>query len=87
MSRDGIDAWQKPLSGNRVAIAFLNRNTAEQKVTVTFRDVELDPEAEYTVYDVWTHSDVKRERGKLSAVLKTHECQVFVLTPLPHKQE
>jgi alpha-galactosidase len=82
MSKDGIDGWQKPLSGNRIAIAFLNRNSGEKSVIATFKDLELKPEAEYDIYDVWNHSKVRLEKGALSLKLKSHECQVFVLTPV-----
>jgi len=81
ISRDGIDAWKKPLSGNRVAIAFLNRNSTEKKVTAAYSDLELDPASEYSAYDVWKHEEVKNGTGELSSSLRSHECQVFVLTP------
>ena len=80
ISKDGIDAWHKPLSDNRVAIAFLNRNSSEKTVTATYKDLELDQKNEYNIYDVWKHEQVKQEKGQLSANLKPHECQVFVLT-------
>jgi alpha-galactosidase len=89
ISRDGIDAWQKPLSGNRVAIAFLNRNSQEKSICATYKDLELKPEADYDVYDVWNHTKIKQDKGAISAILKSHECQVFVLSafflPLGHK--
>jgi alpha-galactosidase len=82
ISKDGIDAWQKPLSGNRVAIAFLNRNSAGKSVRTTYKDLELKPEEEYVIYDVWNHVKVKQDKGTLAANLKPHECQVFVLSML-----
>ena len=81
MRKDGIEAWKKPLSGNRVAIAFLNRNSTEGTVTSQFESLELDPKAEYMVYDVWKHEIVKQPAGALTAKLQSHECQVFVLSP------
>ena len=82
MRKDGIEAWKKPLSGNRIAVAFLNRNSTEGTVTSQFESLELDPKAEYTVYDVWKHETVKQPAGALTSKLQSHECQVFVLSPL-----
>lgn len=81
MRKDGIEAWKKPLSGNKVAIAFLNRNSKEGSVTSGYELLELDPEAKYSVYDVWKHNTVKQPEGAITANMKSHECQVFVLIP------
>ena len=78
---DGIEAFNKRLSGNRVAIAFMNRNTKPGKITLSYKDLELDKNIKYSVYDVWKHSGVTPPAGTLSAEMKSHECQVFVLTP------
>jgi alpha-galactosidase len=78
--KDGIEAFKKPLSGNRVAIAFLNRNSKAEKITLSYKDLELKPEAKYSVYDVWKHSDVILNAGIISAEMKSHECQVYLLS-------
>ena len=80
--KDGIEAFKKPLSDNRVAIAFLNRNSKEGKITLSYKDLELDADAKYTVYDVWTHQDVIQAEGSVSSEMRSHECQVYVLTPV-----
>lgn len=77
---DGLEAFKKPLSGNRVAIAFLNRNSTDKKITANYKELELDPVAKFTVYNVWKHALVSQPVGMLSADLKPHECQVFVLS-------
>lgn len=79
--KDGIETFKKPLSGNRVAIAFLNRNSAVNKITVTYKELELDPSSVYSVYDVWKHGDVKQTPGFLAADLTSHESKVFILSP------
>ncbi len=81
MRNDGIEAWKKPLTGKRVAIAFLNRNSTGKKVSASWKELELDPKAEFTVYDVWKHKSLGRSAGSLSADLQAHECLVFVLSP------
>lgn len=80
--KDGLEAFKKPLTGNRVAIAFLNRNSTNKKMTVSFKELELESESIFTAYDVWTHAKVRKQEGVLSADLKPHECQVFVLSPV-----
>ena len=80
MRQDGLEAWKKPLTGNRAAIAFLNRNSAAATLTVLLKDLELDPQAQYRVYDVWKHTFVPQSGKMLSADLTPHECQVFVLS-------
>jgi alpha-galactosidase len=78
--KDGIEAFKKPLSGNRVAIAFLNRNSTDNKVAVSYKELELDPASKFTVFDVWRHAVVKQSPGQLSVGLKPHESQVFILS-------
>jgi alpha-galactosidase len=80
MRKDGLEAWKKQLSGDRVAIAFLNRNSWNETITATWEDLELDPDLRFSIYDVWKHQQVKHEAGILSARLKPHECQVFLLS-------
>lgn len=82
MRKDGIEAWKKPLSGNRVAIAFMNRNSSEGSVSVSLKQLELDPEMTYSVYDVWKHEAVKEPAGEITAKMKSHECQVYILSPV-----
>jgi alpha-galactosidase len=80
MRKDGLEAWKKPLSGGRIAIAFLNRNSSDETVAAALEELELDPKVKYQAYDVWKHETIKQPEGKLTANLKPHECQVFVLS-------
>lgn len=80
MRNDGLEAWKKPLSGDRVAIALLNRMSYGQVITASWKELELDPGTGYNIHDVWEHRSVSHEAGKLSAKLKPHECQVFVFS-------
>jgi alpha-galactosidase len=78
---DGLEAWKKPLSGNRVAIAFLNRNSTSKQFTASWKDLELKAGTSYSVRDVWKHASLGQSSATLSANVKPHECQVFVLSP------
>ena len=77
---DGIEAFKKPISGNRSAIAFLNRNSSYKKVTIFYKDLEMETEGRFKVYDVLTHADADQPQGKFTISLKPHESKVFVLT-------
>lgn len=78
--KDGIEVFKKPLSGNRVAIAFLNRNSREDKIKLAYKDMELNADITYSVYDVWKHKEVPQNPGILSAEMSSHETQVFILS-------
>src|ERR1035437_10296957 len=80
MRKDGWEIWKKTLSGNRVAIAFLNRNSQSISATAPSKNIELDSTAKYNVYDVWKHAPVGQANGTISATMQPHETQVFVLT-------
>jgi len=78
--KDGLEAWHKPLSDDRVAIALFNRNSSGKPMTVSFKDLELDPDTDYNAYDAWKHEVVRQPSGALTANLKSHECLVYILS-------
>jgi alpha-galactosidase len=78
--KDGIEAFKKPLSGDRVAIALLNRNSMDKKVTASYEQLELEPDVDYSFFDVWEHTTVDQPGGMITEDLKQHECKVFVLS-------
>lgn len=80
MRKDGLEAWKKPLSGNRIAIALFNRNSSDKTITASWKDLEMKEGSRYQVFDVWKHSAEGQADGTLSANLKPHECEVFVLS-------
>ena len=82
---DGLEAWKKPLAENRVAIALLNRNSTAKKMTASWKELELQAGTRYNVRDVWKHMSSGQADATLSADLKPHETQVFVLTPIAGK--
>jgi alpha-galactosidase len=79
--KDGVEAWKKPMKDGKIAMAFLNRNSGPESVTVPFEELELEKDASFEVYDVWTHAPVKQDAGSLSAKMSSHETRVYVLTP------
>lgn len=79
--KDGLEAFKKPLSGNRIAIALLNRNSFDKAISVSWKDIELRKVTNFKVYDVWKHISLPEAKGNLAANLKSHECRVFLLSP------
>ena len=79
--KDGVEAWKKPMENGKIAIAFLNRNSTPESVTVPYEQLELEKEASFDVYDVWKHEQVKQVAGSLSTRIISHETRVYVLTP------
>lgn len=79
--KDGFEAWKKPLANNKVAIALLNRNSTDQSVSASWKELELKSDAKYKIYDVWKHTFVETTGGSISAKLRPHECEVYVFTP------
>jgi alpha-galactosidase len=80
--KDGFEAFKKILSGDRTAIAFLNRNSMDGQLSLSYREMEIDPDFNYEIYDVWEHNEVQQPAGKLTADLESHACKVFVLTKI-----
>lgn len=79
--KDGLEAYKKPLSNNRVAVAFLNRNSMKAEISLPFKKIELDQVMNYTAFDVWAHITTGQPEGMLEATLEPHECKVYLLTP------
>lgn len=79
-SRNGLEAWKKPLSGNRYAIALFNRSEEAKNMQATLADLELDGAKKFDVYDVWKHAGISTQAQSIQAKLQPHESQVFVLT-------
>jgi alpha-galactosidase len=80
MRKDGLEAWKKPLSDGKVAMALFNRNSTDEKFTSGLKELELNPDGRYDFFDVWKHETVKQPAGNMEAFLKPHECQLFVLS-------
>ena len=79
-SKNGLEVWQKELSGSRKALALFNRNEEAKTLNVSWEDIELDTAVNYDLYDVWKHASTAKGVNRIAASLKPHESQVFVLT-------
>jgi alpha-galactosidase len=79
---DGLEAWKKPLSGDRIAIALFNRNARSSAMTVQPADLELDDSARYNARGIAEPVTAAKPFEKLSATLSPHETKVFILSKL-----
>jgi alpha-galactosidase len=61
---DGVQVWEKPLSNNAYAVAFLNPNSEPASVSVTWSQVGIPtssmPKRGYYARDLWAHTDLGR---------------------------
>ncbi len=79
-SRNGLEAWKKPLSDNRFAIAVFNRNEETKSIQVNLKELELDSTKRFDVYDVWKHAAAGTAKQDIGAKLQPHESQVFIFS-------
>jgi hypothetical protein len=54
-------------------------------MNASWKELELKAGTRYSVRDVWKHASSGQADAMLSADLKPHETQVFVLTPTAGK--
>jgi alpha-galactosidase len=78
--RNGLEVWKKPLSGNRLAVALLNRSEVSATIAAKWDVLELKPSDAYTVRDVWAHEDLGAFKEMVSFCVLPHECKVFLFT-------
>lgn len=74
------DVWRKPLSGNALAVALLNRDDRELSVTANWKDLKLKEGAAYAVRDLWQHADLGVFKDSFSAKVGPHATVMLKLT-------
>ncbi|KAB1212976.1 Alpha-galactosidase [Morella rubra] len=82
VKKDGdLEVWAGPLSNNKTAVVLWNRGPSKAMVTAYWSDIGLGWETVVTARDLWEHSTQSSVRGQLSAILESHACKMYVLTP------
>jgi alpha-galactosidase len=71
--------WSKPLSGERAAVALLNRGTVALRIATTASTAELRSAAHYTVKDLWTGT-TEGTTGEISAVVPPDSVVLYRVT-------
>jgi len=74
-------AWSKPLSGERAAVALLNRGTVAMRITTTASKAGLRSAASYTTHDVWAGT-TETTSGEISAVVPPDSVALYLVTPV-----
>lgn len=77
-SKNGLEAWKKPLSGDRYAIALFNRGEEAKSMQVGWEELELDKAAQFDVKEIGDPA-VKANSQTIAAKLAPHQSRVFVL--------
>ncbi|URE33391.1 alpha-galactosidase [Musa troglodytarum] len=65
--------WCSPLRHGRVAVVMWNRGSSPASITAKWIDVGLQPSA--------VHETTSSVRERISAVVDTHACKMYMLTP------
>lgn len=76
-----MDVWAKPLSGQRWALAFLNRDGQSQDVMVDWTDFGIDPTTPLMLHDVWTKEQRGTHTERIAVEVPPHGTVVLVGTP------
>jgi len=64
------EIWTRPLSGGAVAVAFFNRATEAQTISIKWADLKL--EGKWKARDLWTHQDVQLTGPEYSVTVPGH---------------
>ena len=75
-----LEVWVKELSGNRVAVALLNRS--DQTADIAFSWEEAGISGEYRLRNLWTHQDLGefQEAYQGNGII-SHDALVLLLEP------
>jgi alpha-galactosidase len=83
--RNGLEAWKKQLSDNKIAIAVFNRSEQKMKAALSAKDMELEDNARYTYNEIGMPATQGKSLDKLTTDVASHETRVFILAPLKHQ--
>jgi len=86
-----LEVWARPLSGEKWAIAVLNRSDAQRSHTIDFAAEPLGDdlnqkfakvgERHYQITDAWTGAARGTTREPLAATVEARDTAVFLLEP------
>jgi len=77
---NGLEAWKKPLSGDRFAIAVFNRNENASTISVGGDDLEIEDSTQYNARELYESATAAKRFHKLTTRLSAHETKVFILS-------
>ncbi len=77
VNKSDHQVFVRPLADGSHAVAILNCGDKALNLSVSFKQFGLN--GQYSVRDVWQHSDIARNATKWSGKVQAHETKVFVL--------
>ncbi len=77
VNKSDHQVFVRPLADGSHAVAILNCGDKALSLSVSFKQLGLN--GQYSVRDVWQHSDIARNATKWSGKVQAHETKVFVL--------
>ncbi|ERN05380.1 alpha-galactosidase 3 [Amborella trichopoda] len=86
VSAEGSDycsqVWAGPLSGNRMVVALWNRCSEPVTIKAKWETIGLHSSASVLMRDLWKHEDLGNIDGFFEAIIASHDCGMYILTPL-----
>ena len=74
---DDLQVYSGPLSGGDLVVALLNRGDKSSFIQVTWEDLKLPVDQQWTVEDVWEGKVVGQFKGEFGAQVDSHETLVY----------
>jgi alpha-galactosidase len=91
-SFDGLEIWVKPLTGNNLAVCFLNRSSREQNIYYDWKDHEITDgvskididfnKTAYSLRDLWLKKDIGTTNKTFKQTIGSHQVVMLKLTKM-----
>lgn len=81
-SNAGLEIWAGKLSKKRIAVVLWNRGNSTAWITAYWSEIGLAPFTVVNARDLWSHRTFKSVKGKIYRKVKSHDCKMYVLTPV-----
>ncbi|KAK4799765.1 hypothetical protein SAY86_025130 [Trapa natans] len=76
-----LEVWAGPLTASRVAVVLWNRGSSRATITAYWTDIGLKPWTVVDARDLWAHRTLLSVHRQISAMVDTHACKMYILTP------
>ncbi|KAK4750296.1 hypothetical protein SAY87_027745 [Trapa incisa] len=76
-----LEVWAGPLTASRVAVVLWNRGSSRATITAYWTDIGLKPWTVVDARDLWAHRTLLSVHRQISALVDTHACKMYILTP------
>ncbi|ETO33695.1 Melibiase family protein [Reticulomyxa filosa] len=77
----GEQVWFGPLINNQYVLALLNRKQDTTTISVTWQELDLNPNQTYMIRDLWLHQNISISTGAFQASVQKHETIVVQMIP------